>query len=326
MTLSTQPSSVIVKPGDTLVQHDALTAEVKKLRLFAQGKLGNSNQKGMLIWGPTGSGKTTLISTAFPFIGQQIKDMKAGIEPVIFTKDATGNDKAPVLMVAAPENGTTKQFYANILRRIDIGVHPRGNQQEQREQVKGYLADLETKLLIIEETQQITRSSAYELADVFKGAIDNFPCRTVLCGLTEISRLLEDNDQLDYRIVDPIVLEPFDWFNLDQRKAFKKILRTVQTEHETLFCHLDLTASPTVECLNIISGGLLGSLTSFLSLAVDVAAMAGRPYVLLEDLETLAATRKKARPALSDPFKDVLPSVWKPAPMQSGSNKTRRSA
>lgn len=308
------------KPGEILVHHDSLKEEVKKLRLFANGKLGNRNQRGMLIWGPTGSGKTTLISTAFPFIGAQFKAIKAGREPVLFTQDAEGKNKAEVLCVSAPDQSTTKGIYTSILQHLSVPT--RGTQFEQKEQVIGYLRDLGTKLLIIEETQQITRSSTHKVADTFKAAIDDLPCRTVLVGLTEIQRLMAKNYQLEYRVINPIILEPFDWRVKGQKEGFLKVLRTLKSEHKQLFSSIDLAASPAAECLHIICGGLLGSLTSFLSSAVDIAAAHDRDHVLLSDLEKASADRKKAWPKFKDPFQDILPTSWAPASMLAGSDET----
>lgn len=175
--------------------------------------------KGLLIQGPSGVGKSTLI------------------KEYIRTLEETGNrdpEKRTVLFVEMPSSPTKKNLAAAMLAELkDPYAEARGHSAEVKfARVVLLLQNLGVEVVVLDEAQHLVdyrRNGTYEAADWIKSLMNETSIAFVLVGLKRTEGLLLANEQLRRRFSATV---DYDRFTLTQKTSaqFAMLLEAIAGE------------------------------------------------------------------------------------------------
>jgi hypothetical protein len=292
----------------TFIAHPAAVAARKRiLHLIQTGSNPNVPNIQFLV-GPTGAGKSGLI--------------KAVVDDKQFqTREGPGGIIRPVLLVEAPHKGTIKGLAEVMLRELGDPHPSRGTETEMKDRIYNYLEGQETRLVIIDEVQQLSRSNRYDYAEFLKTLKNNISCPILCVGLADALELMRSNAQLKRRCRPAIELRPLDWFKPDQQRTYRQILAAFRKVLAPRFDSLAIENGAVAAALHISAGGAVGATHDFLHLCLDecdVDPKANSDQVELKHLaEAFAELHKGER--VFNPFTvEKLPDSWGPLDFNAG--------
>lgn len=299
------------------IYHPAVeAARLEIVRLLEEPTARNRPRCKFLV-GPTGVGKTELLTDILS-------------ESRFATTEGPTGLIQPIVQVQAPEKGTIKSLTEQFLRQLRDPHPTRGTLPEMKHRFIHQLNGQQTKLIVIDEIHQLSRTDHYTYADYLKGILNETDCVVLGVGLADALELPRANAQLKRRCLLPIRLRPFDWFDVEERAVFQALLRTMKDENPDQFKYLPFEQDALAAALHFASGGAIGGVVQYLVGALEAAKDPKKERRnLAPQLEDLAEAFDRLvfdsehKPQFNPFRKKPLPAVWPPMPFELGSRTTR---
>ena len=217
--------------------------------------------RGMLIVGPSGNGKTTLLLFMMDEYGR-------------VQNEETGEFRQSVVYSTAPTGCDQKQFLIFLLEALGCPTVYK-TRNEMFRQVIQLLKHLGTKVLIIDEFQQLMEGTPRQQQDILtmiKMISDKVGLSIVGAGLSKAENAVLHDEQLYYRL-PPIDL-PLWTTKLEGIKEYRGMLKTFE-EWLPLRQKSNLSGVPMAKKINEITRGLLGEVAALLKASAIYAIQMG---------------------------------------------------
>jgi hypothetical protein len=291
------------------IYHPAVEAARQEIIQLLEEPTAPNLPRCKLLVGPTGVGKTELLKDIFS-------------EPEFAMTQGPMGVVQPIIRVDAPEKGTTKSLTEQLLRQLQDRHPTRGTLPEMKHRLTCQLIGQQTKLIVIDEIHQLSRSNHYTFADYLKDLLNATDCALLGVGLADALELPRVNPQLARRCLPPIALKPFDWFDESaDRPIFQSLLHTMKQEDPDRFKHLPIEQDALAAALHFASGGATGGVVQLLVGTLAEAKKRGAA----PNLEDMAKAFDRLvllwdhKPKFN-PFRVTqLPEEWAPMPFEQGS-------
>lgn len=246
----------------TLLLHTRYKKAVMLIAELHQYKIVNGVGGGLLITGPSGVGKTTIILNYADFIPRVHAQHKTTI---------------PVLYVVTPASPTVKSMAEAILLALGDPMARRGSAEEKTFRIYQLLKACEVELLFIDEFQHFyyahTVIEFRRISDWLKNLISVSGVAVVLVGLPESEIVVYSNEQLARRFSLRQQLKPFRLNNENDFIEFRAVLKGFQ-QKLPLSVEEPLFEANLARRFLVASNGLLDYLRKILEGAVVIAGQA----------------------------------------------------
>ncbi|MHB8629865.1 MAG: TniB family NTP-binding protein [Aggregatilineales bacterium] len=261
----------------------------------------------LMVVGPTGVGKSTLLSSYVAQHPRQFLETRPHL---------------PVLKVTVPAKATIRNFVTKLLAVVGDPLADRGTVGSLELRLLRYMEDCQVELLIVDDLQHfVDRDSERVLHDIsnwLKNLVKERHVACVMAGLPEAEQVLSANPQLGRLFGDPYVLHPFTWDAKQPEtvQEFRAFLNTLE-----LLLPLpqpsNLAAVETAWRCFVATEGCMAHLMNLIRRATQYAIQQTQPNLTLK-LLALAFDNRLAgeRRRVANPFVGDLPTlpVEPPAP------------
>lgn len=187
------------------------------------GRNANGSYDGMLITGDTRTGKTRLL--------EQYRD---SFGPYIDRDKRIVRRPQRVLLIETPRHCTPKGLCFAIYDHFGIEPKERSGTVPLTFAVMDFLRSIGTEVLMLDEVHHMFRQDslehASEVADFFKTILNHRVCTLVLCGMPELIRICDSNDQINERLLFKMTLNPYLWDVEDEQHEFRLILDSFEEQ------------------------------------------------------------------------------------------------
>lgn len=251
-----------------------------------------------LLRGPSGAGKSVLVQRyAAQYPPQQTED--GWIRPVV---------------LATAGKGLTKPLAESLLAELGDYRPSRGTENEMMRRAQEHLKAQKTELIIFDEVQDAMRGELSEAADFYKRVVNWSICPVLLVGAPQSIQLLKASEYLRGRSRPVIDLKGFDWFDPEQQRIFRRILKTLQGMLPRGIASVDLHSQPVAARLNYGTWGTMRRLTRILEQAEKIARKSRKidEGVLAAAYEAFENQEPDDAPKRPNPFLQGLPKQWNP--------------
>lgn len=199
---------------DTPQAHRAF-ARLEEVR---QDTLRSRTSKGLLVQGPSGVGKTTLIQE---FISATFQ---GGFIP---------GKRCAAIRVEIPSSPSKKNLATAVLLALgDPFATSRLHSAEAKfQRIVKLLENLDVELVILDEAQHLIdykRATAYEAADWIKSLLNATRTTFVLVGLQRTEQLLWANEQLRRRFSASVLYDRLRWDSHEDRSQFAALVKAIE--------------------------------------------------------------------------------------------------
>jgi hypothetical protein len=235
------------------------------------------------VLGPSRVGKTMLINSLVREFPEVVRE---GVRHV------------PVLVVPVPTPATPKQLPRSVLKALGAPIPTSvAGTALMFERMARQLKLAGTRVILFEEASHIvdvgTRLPPRAAGDWFKQLMDQLNISVMLFGVPRLERLLESNEQLRYRAGAVMRFNPYAWAVPAEQRHFAACIRTYVKIFEQSGSHFTFEFEPLVRNTYLLSGGLIGVVSKFMSrLAFDLKSREDRD-ISFEDC-ALSASRIEA--------------------------------
>jgi GTPase SAR1 family protein len=198
MSASLTPTDV-TSLQKVFINTSIVKAAASRLIDIHNDNLRTGTNKGLLIMGPSGVGKSALVKKYVNSVNSE---------------RAIEMECLPILYLDMPSAPTKKNLGAALLKTLD---DPCANVNSESAEAKfsrvvTLLNNLKIELVILDEAQHLVdykRSDAYEAGDWIKSLMNNSKVSVVLIGMTRLEGLKRANDQFRRRFSASYTLVPF---------------------------------------------------------------------------------------------------------------------
>ena len=248
---------------DIIIEHQRFKSSLKAIAELHYYCVKNKVGKGLLIIGPSGFGKTTIL------------EQYAAQFPIFIETKFT---RIPVLIVTTPSLPTTESMAEAILLALGDPLATKGNAERKFERIKFLFEQCQVELLLIDEFQHFfyarTIVEFRTITDRLKTFLNSTGRAVVLCGLHEAEMVIQSNQQLARRFSSKYTLTPFSISSDQDFIEFRGVLKAFQ-ERLPLPTVTPLHEANLARRFLIASNGLLDYVRKILEGAVSVASAAG---------------------------------------------------
>lgn len=168
----------------------------------------------MIITGPSGAGKTTILES-----------YKRQHERVINEQTKTRRN---ILYAQIPSPTTVKSLAEKLLKQMGDRFPHTGNIPQKTERLIHYIKDCQVELVMLDEFQHFYERKKgkplYEVADWFKTVIDETKVPFILFGLEDSKKVLNHNEQLDRRFSIHHGIYSFGYHSDEEQDDFRQLL------------------------------------------------------------------------------------------------------
>jgi hypothetical protein len=215
----------------------------------------------------------------------------------------------PIVRVELEQACTSKRFWTAILNGYGDGFASSRDEEGLRRAAYDAIAKHGTVLLIIDEVQHAGyRSKGSSAAtDVIKRFISDAQVGVGLFGNEDALELLQSNNQLSHRLIEPCDIKPLNLADTGDQARFRTFARKYGEAllSHGLFDDMPSLSDPRViDCLMAISSGYLGRVSTLLKIAGRRAFMRDATTIEICDLShasTAWAVEQRLTP--KDPFR-----------------------
>lgn len=284
------------------IQSPAFKECMERLREVHIDSRDHGLHRGLMIFGPSGVGKT-FCATRFK---EEHPDEKTpnGLRRRVVLSELTGR-------------ASVGSFVSDFLRGLGCLTPSKGTIQGRIEQALTLCKEIGVEIVIIDEINHIvdkkTNRIVAEVADLLKSFINQANVAFVVTGISASKRLLEVDDQLARRFVNPIELGLYDYDSADGRKTFRILMAALQNKLPMPFDGA-LSDDTVAMRMHASSGGRIGRVMDLVGEATKIASKRSSDKFNLEDLARAhKIVISEVRVGAPNPFlcspKDVVPVV-----------------
>lgn len=277
-------------------RHKIMQLRIDRIRLHGNKVRQNGQpMRGLLITGPTGSGKTTGVQK---YVKHLVRE------------GAYEGGRMPVLYVRLRKKVTVLKLLRSILQQFGDRHALKRNEDELITQVRNCIERASVEIIVIDECQHLRNRSTdnMEVTDQLKTFLDDSIAPVVFVGVNEAQAMFDDNPQLAGRCAEPVVLAPLDVTNptdVNLLTTFLGLLDDQMMARGLTKFPSDLASPYNVTCLHLASGGVIGQACRIVRAALLIATSRGADFVEPYDL-SLAVDRWAVRTKIcaSNPYLD----------------------
>ena len=198
---------------------DTLQAQraFERLKEVRQDTLRSRTSKGLLLQGPSGVGKTTLIQE---FISATFQ---GGFVP---------GKRCAAIRVEIPSSPSKKNLATAVLLALGdpFATSRRHSAEVKFQRIVKLLENLDVELIILDEAQHLVdykRATAFEAADWIKSLLNATRTTFVLVGLPRTEQLLWANEQLRRRFSASVLYDRLRWDNREDQNQFAALVNAI---------------------------------------------------------------------------------------------------
>jgi len=282
----------------TLVPHTAfLNAKTRIEQCFFYGK-SSPEPICIAIIGESRTGKSRLVEEVS--------------EPWKKTRSKEGL-YVPALRVKTPSKPTVKGLVTHMLKYMEDPNYDKGTEILKSIRLGTLMRNAGCQMIILDEFQHFydrrRNTISEEVADWLKIFVEEAKVSLVVAGLPNCKAVIDQNEQLSGRFVEPIKMPRFSWADDQSRDEFIGILDAFSQSMSNYFSIPDLADEDMAFRVYCATGGLVGYVSKLLRQAVWDACDEERTNITLEALEE--AHRKSlwkewAIAGVSSPFSRVF--------------------
>jgi predicted AAA+ superfamily ATPase len=170
----------------------------------------------MLVIGPSGVGKSSLRNEYVRRYQREYKNRT--------------HNKLNIFSTKVPSPITVKTFAEKLLKEIGDRFPQAGNTQQKTQRLIKYIKSAGVELIFLDEFQHFIDPNKqrdtilYDVADWFKGLIDETGIPFVMLGLDSSTDILKENEQLGGRFGKVHELTPFEYGSPEEVETFRRVL------------------------------------------------------------------------------------------------------
>jgi hypothetical protein len=201
------------------IDFEVFAGAIRKIASVHRKSRFNDHGGGLLIAGPTGSGKSSALShyeSHFPDF------------------DDDEGRKIPVLYVQTPSAPTVKNLAEAILSALGDPASCRGTSEEKTKRIYKFFVACEVELLLIDEFQHFAevnrRGSTRDVTDWLKNLFNVTRVGVVLAGLPICEQTIAFNPQLARRFSARHHMLGFSYMTQAKQLEFRGVLQSLQSE------------------------------------------------------------------------------------------------
>jgi Cdc6-like AAA superfamily ATPase len=198
------------------VRHDRMKTILDCIEECHESYFRKGEKVNLFISGETGLGKTTICNNyvaKFP----KGKDENGAVIPVLYT--------------SMPTSPTPKGLTTQMLNDIECPAWYMGVLIKQKIRLVELVKDCKVQLVIMDELQHVIDPDSEDVlskvSNLLKELINLLQVPIVMVGLPESVAVLTSNRQLGRRVSQREELTEFRWEDVEQRKQFKSLLKTI---------------------------------------------------------------------------------------------------
>jgi len=256
------------------IQHRRFNTGIYKMAELHHARQVNGSGGGVLITGPSGAGKTVLVSSYASRFQRE---------------SSLGHTRIPVLFVTVPSSPTAKSLGEAIL--IALG-HPKayqGSGPQKTVLIHELFKRCGVELLILDEFHHLFYAQTIlhfrDVTDSLKNLISLTNIAVVACGLPEAQSVVDANEQLSRRFSARFALSPFNGTDQEDFNEFRGILKFLQENLPVPF-ETPIYEANLARRMLVASHGLMDYVCKTLEGAISASVNLGLNEI---DLDVLAA-------------------------------------
>ena len=201
----------------TVVMYPQFCASVREIAHIHSRWKEHGIAKGLLLYGQSGSGKTTVLD----YYAKH------------FPRRATlGVVKIPVLRVVTPESPTVKSLAEAILSAMGDPAASRDSAPTKTTRIKHLFKKCAVELVMLDEFHHFYErrrvAEGKKVSDWLKNLLSECEIPIVLCGLPRSIAALNANSQLRRRFSSPHQLKEFSFTTEDDQLEFRAVLSALE--------------------------------------------------------------------------------------------------
>lgn len=230
----------------------------------------------------------------------------------------------PSLYLKLPSNPTVKNVVTHLLNYMEDPRYDSGTEYARSIRLGKLMRNAGTRVVILDEFQHFydkRLNTVSEVTDWLKIFVEEAKVSLIIGGLPSCKAIINQNEQLSGRFLQPIVMPRFSWVDMDSRAEFLGIVDAFGDSLRRYFKTPEMASEEMGFRFFCATGGLIGYLTKMLRQAVWDASSAACSTITLENF---AEAHKKAlwnestlpngvspfsREFLLTPSKDILNAV-----------------
>jgi Cdc6-like AAA superfamily ATPase len=257
-----------------VINHTAFVGAVRQIQQCYDFSSGIAEPGAIAIVGESGTGKTWVLDNVWRKYLPQ-RDPKEGLS-------------VPILFATVPPKPTIKSLAGAMLQGIGADDWERGTEYEKTKRLQVLIKGTGTKMVMIDEFQhfydQDKDKMMYTVADWLKNLIGATKVALVVAGLPECTSVIQQNEQLRRRFLNPIRLPRLSWRDLKGRAEFRTILKEFHKEISKRYELPPLHSEAMAFRVYCATGGLMTCVASILRKAEMNATDSESKTISLEDL------------------------------------------
>lgn len=259
-----QAEAQVAHFSSTVIQHtvfDGCISSIKAMHEAARHNRGRA--RGMLIWGPTGTGKSTIA---------KVYELQHPRE------EAADRTLVPVLRIELPGQPTAKALGETILLALRDPLPHAGSAEFRLNRVRKLLKECGVQLLLFDEVQHLTDNLNSRdrniAADTLKNLMNDTGIPCVFIGTPSCRGYFVENQQLGRRCSPKLGIEPFRFKEVGEQKEFLRLLKSLHDKLPLVgpSALIDRAVAPS---LYFASFGLLGILVQLIESALRDTLLSG---------------------------------------------------
>ena len=220
-----------------------------------------------------------VLSGSPPIVYPLLGDSRTGKSAVLadisarFESRVSASGHRQVLGVPMPSAASNEALAVSIIQAILGNIRVKGKTYQILNQARETMRAAGVVVLMIDEanhlvekrsTQRAQSKENRQTADWIKELGDRSGISVVLAGLSHVSRLYSDNDQLENRGLTGVTMYPYAWSNDNDRLEFENTMHAGLAHMQANGWTLDISTDRVTRVAYLGSGGYIGKTRDFL--------------------------------------------------------------